>query len=53
MNVAMAKNMVPPINAIPGSPNTKDIPGLGKAPALSNAAIVKAIATRMGIFVSL
>jgi hypothetical protein len=50
--VAIIKNMVPPINAIPGNPNTKDIPGLGNAPALSKAVIVNAIATYAGILVS-
>ena len=44
--------MVPPINAMPGNPNTKDIPGLGNAPAPSKAAIVNAIATYIGILVS-
>jgi hypothetical protein len=48
----MIKNTVPPINAIPGSPNTNDMPGLGKAPALSSAVIVKVIATYTGILFS-
>jgi hypothetical protein len=49
----MVKNTVPPIKAIPGRPNTKEIPGLGKAPALTRANTVNAIATYVGIFVSL
>ena len=38
---------------MPGRPNTKEIPGLGKAPALTRANTVNAIATYVGFFVSL
>jgi hypothetical protein len=43
---------VPPIRAIPGKPNTNEIPGLGKAPADIKANIVNVIATYVGIRVS-
>src|SRR5919198_3121786 len=50
---AIHKNIVPPIKAIPGKPNTNEIPGLGKAPAVIRANIVNVIATYVGIRISL
>ena len=44
--------MVPPIRAIPGRPITKEIPGLGKLPALIRANTVNVIATKLAIRVS-
>jgi len=50
---AIIKNTVLPIKAIPGNPVTKEIPGLGNPPALIKANTVNAIATYIGICVSL
>ena len=46
------KNIVPPMRAIPGSPNTKESPGLGKEPADNSVATVNTIATIKGILIS-
>src|SRR5919206_2693475 len=46
---APTKNIVPPIMAMPGSPNVNEIPGLGKAVALTRVNTVNAIATYIGI----
>jgi hypothetical protein len=35
--------IIPTVIAIPGSPITKDIPGLGNAPAVNNVTSVKII----------
>jgi hypothetical protein len=46
------KNIVPPMRAIPGSPNTNERPGLGDKPADSMAATVNKIATIKGTLIS-
>jgi hypothetical protein len=46
------KNIVPPMRAIPGSPNTNERPGLGDKPADSMVATVNKIATIKGTLIS-
>jgi len=46
------KNIVPPMRAIPGSPNTNERPGLGDKPADNMAATVNKIATIKGTLIS-
>ena len=46
------KNIVPPMRAMPGSPNTKDRPGLGDIPAANTAATVNTMATIKGTLIS-
>jgi len=46
------RNIVPPMRAMPGSPNTNEIPGRGDNPADSSAAAVNKMATISGVFKS-
>ena len=46
------RNIVPPIRAIPGSPNTNERPGLGDSPAAIIAATVNKTATIKGVLKS-
>jgi hypothetical protein len=46
------KNIVPPMRAIPGSPNTNERPGLGNKPADNSVATVNKTATINGILIS-
>ena len=46
------KNIVPPMRAIPGSPNTNERPGLGDRPADNTVAAVNKIATIKGTLIS-
>ena len=46
------RNIVPPMRAIPGSPKTKDNPGLGDSPAANKVVAVNTIATISGTLMS-
>ena len=51
-NDDIIRNIVPPIRAMPGSPKTKEMPGLGENPAESTVAAVNRIVTISGVFKS-